>query len=218
MIGSRYYLTKHQKGDTTKKYTEPKMRCRFKDVAVATPVFISCCQPMGSLLHQIQSDELWHFYDGSPLTVHRLCSDGVYRSFVLGRNIGGGEHLRYGCRLKLVRCNRETGILLSDVPWLLGLSFRILKQQVKSYWRCIHNMPQSYAAWLIDICSNCHHSWGHRCKPYPNHWRWFVRCFEEVAFGSDLIAAAQRNVLKATFTWKGLPMAWWKFRETIKVV
>ena len=47
-----------------------------------------------SALHQIQSDELWHFYAGSPLTVHRLCSDGAYRSFVLGQDVERGENLQ----------------------------------------------------------------------------------------------------------------------------
>ena len=37
---------------------------------------------------------MWHFYAGSPLTVHRLCSDGAYRSFVLGQDVERGENLQ----------------------------------------------------------------------------------------------------------------------------
>jgi len=37
-----------------------------------------------SRLHRIHSDELWHFYAGSPLTVHIIDSNGEYRPMRLG--------------------------------------------------------------------------------------------------------------------------------------
>lgn len=43
-----------------------------------------------SALHRIQQDEGWHFYDGSPLTLHLLAEDGKYTTRHLGRD-GGRE-------------------------------------------------------------------------------------------------------------------------------
>lgn len=37
-----------------------------------------------SALHRLKSDEQWHFYAGSPLTVHEIDPSGVYRSATLG--------------------------------------------------------------------------------------------------------------------------------------
>jgi len=46
-----------------------------------------------SALHRIRQDELWHFYDGSPLTIHMIDSAGAYSTVKLGRNIESGEAL-----------------------------------------------------------------------------------------------------------------------------
>jgi len=44
-----------------------------------------------SLFHRIKQDEIWHFYEGTSLTIHLLSMDGVYSKDVLGRNIEAGE-------------------------------------------------------------------------------------------------------------------------------
>lgn len=44
-----------------------------------------------SALHRIKSDELWHFYDGSPLTVHVIDPSGSYRPILLGRDCEAGQ-------------------------------------------------------------------------------------------------------------------------------
>ena len=43
-----------------------------------------------SRLHRIKSDEVWHFYAGSPLTVHVIDSQGRYHALRLGRNPTSG--------------------------------------------------------------------------------------------------------------------------------
>jgi predicted cupin superfamily sugar epimerase len=54
-----------------------------------------------SALHRIRQDEVWHFYDGSTVTVHVLDGSGGYRPIKLGRQIALGEALqavvRAGC-------------------------------------------------------------------------------------------------------------------------
>ncbi|GFE62191.1 cupin domain-containing protein [Geobacter sp. AOG2] len=44
-----------------------------------------------SALHRLKSDEMWHFYDGAPLTVHLVAPDGGHRPFLLGRDPEKGE-------------------------------------------------------------------------------------------------------------------------------
>jgi uncharacterized protein len=47
-----------------------------------------------SAFHRIRQDELFHFYDGSSLTIHVIDSSGNYLEIKLGRNIKNGEVLQ----------------------------------------------------------------------------------------------------------------------------
>jgi predicted cupin superfamily sugar epimerase len=44
-----------------------------------------------SSFHRMKSDELWHFYTGSALTLHIIQKDGQLREIRLGANIDDGE-------------------------------------------------------------------------------------------------------------------------------
>lgn len=44
-----------------------------------------------SALHRIKSDEIWHFYAGSPLVIHAIHPDGRYQPQRLGGNAAAGE-------------------------------------------------------------------------------------------------------------------------------
>ena len=44
-----------------------------------------------SALHRIQSDEMWHFYDGSPLYVFYIDNQGLVQTIKLGNNPENGE-------------------------------------------------------------------------------------------------------------------------------
>jgi predicted cupin superfamily sugar epimerase len=44
-----------------------------------------------SALHRIQSDEVWHFYDGGPLDVFVIEPNGELRIIRLGRDMAAGE-------------------------------------------------------------------------------------------------------------------------------
>ena len=44
-----------------------------------------------SALHKIKQDEMWHFYDGSPIMIHMIYPDGEYASIKLGLNLANGE-------------------------------------------------------------------------------------------------------------------------------
>ena len=44
-----------------------------------------------SAFHKINQDEMWHFYLGSPLTIHMISPDGEYSKQVLGINLEADE-------------------------------------------------------------------------------------------------------------------------------
>jgi predicted cupin superfamily sugar epimerase len=71
------------------------------DRAFATAIYFLLTGADFSALHRIKQDEVWHFYDGSCLTVHVLDEAGGYTSVKLGRNALAGEApqavVRAGC-------------------------------------------------------------------------------------------------------------------------
>lgn len=44
-----------------------------------------------SAFHRIHQDEIWHFYDGSPVELHTISPEGVHEHYLIGRDISGGE-------------------------------------------------------------------------------------------------------------------------------
>jgi hypothetical protein len=44
-----------------------------------------------SMLHRLQSDEIYHFYLGDPLELHEVDSAGSHRRIVLGPDLIGGQ-------------------------------------------------------------------------------------------------------------------------------
>jgi predicted cupin superfamily sugar epimerase len=49
-----------------------------------------------SAFHRIKSDEIWHFYAGSPLAVHMI-QDGIYRKMEVGRSKSLQAVVKAGC-------------------------------------------------------------------------------------------------------------------------
>jgi len=48
-----------------------------------------------SNLHKLKSDEIWHFYNGSPLKLYIINKKGELSGIKLGRNAGKGEMFQY---------------------------------------------------------------------------------------------------------------------------
>jgi uncharacterized protein len=61
------------------------------DRSVSTAIYFLLLTGDISALHRIQSDEMWHFYSGVPLTVHVITPRGEYYPLTLGSNITAGE-------------------------------------------------------------------------------------------------------------------------------
>ena len=57
----------------------------------ATVIYFLLDSSSFSALHRLNSDEQWHFYSGSALTVHVIHPDGRYEPIRLGSNLVGGE-------------------------------------------------------------------------------------------------------------------------------
>ncbi len=44
-----------------------------------------------SAFHRIKQDEIWHFYQGSPIKLHTISQTGEHRSYIIGNDILNGE-------------------------------------------------------------------------------------------------------------------------------
>ncbi len=61
---------------------------------VSTAIYFLLESNNFSAFHRLRSDELWHFYAGSPITVHVIEPDGSYSGIQLGSNPDAGEALQ----------------------------------------------------------------------------------------------------------------------------
>lgn len=64
------------------------------DRAASTAIYFLLAGDQFSAFHRIRSDELWHFYAGSPLVVHVITPDGNYQQLLLGSNTAAGENFQ----------------------------------------------------------------------------------------------------------------------------
>jgi predicted cupin superfamily sugar epimerase len=64
------------------------------DRAFSTSIYFLLAGDDFSALHRIRQDEVWHFYDGSSLTIHAIDPEGQYVARQLGREVQRGESLQ----------------------------------------------------------------------------------------------------------------------------
>ena len=57
----------------------------------STSIFFILKSGQVSRLHRLKSDEIWHFYEGCPLIIHRIHPDGGYSEIKLGRDADAGQ-------------------------------------------------------------------------------------------------------------------------------
>lgn len=48
-----------------------------------------------SAFHKINQDEIWHFYDGSPIKIHMVTETGAYSNIIVGNNLENGERPQF---------------------------------------------------------------------------------------------------------------------------
>jgi uncharacterized protein len=61
---------------------------------VSTAIYFLLDRENFSAFHRLRSDELWHFYSGSPIVVHVIEPDGRYSEICLGCDPDAGEVLQ----------------------------------------------------------------------------------------------------------------------------
>ncbi|HYM05696.1 MAG TPA: cupin domain-containing protein [Terriglobales bacterium] len=61
---------------------------------VSTAIYFLLQDGNFSAFHRLRSDELWHFYAGSAISVHVIDPDGAYSEIQLGNNPDAGEVLQ----------------------------------------------------------------------------------------------------------------------------
>ncbi|MDU8885564.1 cupin domain-containing protein [Yeosuana sp. MJ-SS3] len=61
----------------------------------ATSIYFLLTSDTFSAFHKINQDEVWHFYDGSPIKIHMISEDGEYSYVIVGRNLKDGEKLQF---------------------------------------------------------------------------------------------------------------------------
>jgi predicted cupin superfamily sugar epimerase len=59
--------------------------------AFSTAIYFLLAGEDFSALHRIKQDEVWHFYDGSSLTIHLIDPQGNYSAIRLGLDLLAGE-------------------------------------------------------------------------------------------------------------------------------
>ncbi len=65
---------------------------RFDQAHVfSTAIYYLLNAPNFSAFHRIKQDELWHFYQGSPLTIHVINDSGDYQKLLLGDDPSQGQ-------------------------------------------------------------------------------------------------------------------------------
>ncbi|MER3482543.1 MAG: hypothetical protein C4332_04720 [Meiothermus sp.] len=82
-----YYRQSYKSGeiidDLPERYAGPR--------AFSTAIYFLLQHPNFSAFHRIASDELWHFYAGSPLTVWIISPEGALSTLRLGPNPEQGQ-------------------------------------------------------------------------------------------------------------------------------
>lgn len=94
----------------------------------ATSIYFLLKSEQVSAFHRLTSDEIWHFYSGSPIIVYIIDKEGRLSENIVGRDILNNEHLQivipHGCwfaakvnqpdSYSLMGCNVAPGFDFND--------------------------------------------------------------------------------------------------------
>jgi len=61
----------------------------------STGIYFLLTSDQFSAFHRIKQDEMWHFYEGSPLKIHMISKDGTYTFAVIGRDLDSDHVPQY---------------------------------------------------------------------------------------------------------------------------
>lgn len=106
----------------------------------STSIYFLLTSDTFSAFHRIKSDELWHFYTGSAVTIHMIDEAGKYSKITLGGDADAGEvfqcfipkHVWFGANVvdtesySLVGCTVSPGFHFDDFK--LGKRDELVRQ------------------------------------------------------------------------------------------
>eukprot|EP00127_Corallochytrium_limacisporum_P006502 Clim_evm33s229 gene=Clim_evmTU33s229 len=91
-----YYRETYRAGEIISKSALPD---RYNgDRTHCTAIYFFLPKGAVSHLHKIDSDELWHFYSGSPLTIVEMDPETGVKTTTLGPEVSAGQHFQYTVR------------------------------------------------------------------------------------------------------------------------
>jgi predicted cupin superfamily sugar epimerase len=74
----------------------PALAPRYRsDRSVSTAIYYLLTPSTYSALHRLQSDEVFHFYLGSPVRMLQLSAEGTGQTIVLGHDLTRGQRLQF---------------------------------------------------------------------------------------------------------------------------
>jgi len=90
-------LEKHPEGGyfkETYRAKETVVNRNGKQRSVSTGIYFLMTDSSFSAFHKIESDEMWHFYDGAALSVYIITPTGELEILNIGNDIENGEQLQ----------------------------------------------------------------------------------------------------------------------------
>ncbi|MGB3849527.1 MAG: cupin domain-containing protein [Tunicatimonas sp.] len=93
---AKYWIDKlglepHPEGGFYKRTYESSAKIKSLDRPHSTAIYFLLLADKFSAFHRIKSDELWHFYTGSPLDVFMINEQGAMEEFRLGADADAGQ-------------------------------------------------------------------------------------------------------------------------------
>ena len=84
-----YYKETYRSDECT---SQEHLPSRYGDTrSFQTAILFLLVENQVSKLHRLKSDEVWHFLEGSTLTLHEFTADGNYRTRRFGSDVFNGE-------------------------------------------------------------------------------------------------------------------------------
>lgn len=90
--GGFFKETYRDEGTISKNALPPRFR---GDRHFSTAICFLLPSGAKSRLHRIQSDEVWHFYLGDPLTIVQISPEGKVEKIAMGQNVKAGEKMQH---------------------------------------------------------------------------------------------------------------------------
>jgi len=84
-----YYRELYRSNEIINKKSLPLRYSSFR--SFSTSIFFLLTSNEFSAFHRLKSDEIWHFYEGSPINIFIILPNGELRKFVLGNNPEKGQ-------------------------------------------------------------------------------------------------------------------------------